>query len=68
MPDEALHGQPGRHRTTISVTQVGVRGTPAIFSESGEYLGGYLPPATLSKRLDEEDDTATPGVGSNVPQ
>lgn len=33
--------------------QVGVRGTPAIFSESGDYLGGYLPPATLAKQLDE---------------
>jgi thiol:disulfide interchange protein DsbC len=33
--------------------QVGVRGTPALFSEDGELLGGYLPPATLAKLLDE---------------
>jgi thiol:disulfide interchange protein DsbC len=33
--------------------QMGVRGTPAIFSMSGDYLGGYLPPADLKKRLDE---------------
>lgn len=33
--------------------QVGVRGTPAVYSESGEHLGGYLPPAALAKRLDE---------------
>lgn len=33
--------------------QVGVRGTPAIFAESGELLGGYLPPATLAMRLEE---------------
>jgi thiol:disulfide interchange protein DsbC len=33
--------------------QVGVRGTPAVFTESGEHIGGYLPPATLAKLLDE---------------
>lgn len=33
--------------------RVGVRGTPAVFSESGELLGGYLPPGTLLERLDE---------------
>jgi thiol:disulfide interchange protein DsbC len=33
--------------------QVGVRGTPAVFSESGELLGGYLPPKTLLERLEE---------------
>jgi thiol:disulfide interchange protein DsbC len=32
---------------------VGVRGTPAVFSESGELLGGYLPPASLAKLLDD---------------
>jgi len=32
---------------------VGVRGTPAIFSDSGELIGGYLPPATLAKLLDD---------------
>jgi thiol:disulfide interchange protein DsbC len=33
--------------------QVGVRGTPAMYSETGEHLGGYLPPAALAKLLDE---------------
>jgi thiol:disulfide interchange protein DsbC len=33
--------------------QVGVRGTPAIFNEAGELIGGYLPPATLAKVLDD---------------
>ena len=33
--------------------RVGVRGTPAVFAENGELLGGYLPPATLLERLDE---------------
>ena len=33
--------------------RVGVRGTPALFSQTGELLGGYLPPATLFERLEE---------------
>lgn len=33
--------------------RVGVRGTPAIFAENGELVGGYLPPDELEKRLDE---------------
>ena len=33
--------------------RIGVRGTPAVFSEAGELLGGYLPPATLAKVLDD---------------
>jgi thiol:disulfide interchange protein DsbC len=31
---------------------VGVRGTPSIFSESGEQLGGYLTPDQLLQRLE----------------
>lgn len=38
--------------------KIGVRGTPSIFSETGELLGGYLPPAALLKRLDEESGSA----------
>jgi thiol:disulfide interchange protein DsbC len=33
--------------------RIGVRGTPAIFSDRGELIGGYLPPATLAKVLDD---------------
>jgi thiol:disulfide interchange protein DsbC len=33
--------------------RIGVRGTPAIFSYPGELIGGYLPPATLAKVLDD---------------
>ena len=33
--------------------RIGVRGTPAIFNEAGDLLGGYLPPATLAKLLDD---------------
>lgn len=32
--------------------KLGVRGTPAIFSEAGAQLGGYLPAAGLAKALD----------------
>jgi thiol:disulfide interchange protein DsbC len=32
---------------------MGLRGTPAIYSSTGEHLGGYLPPATLIRVLDE---------------
>jgi thiol:disulfide interchange protein DsbC len=31
---------------------LGVRGTPAIFTTGGEYIGGYLPPEDLAKELD----------------
>lgn len=33
--------------------ELGVRGTPAIFTTSGDYIGGYLPPKELLKQLDE---------------
>jgi thiol:disulfide interchange protein DsbC len=32
---------------------LGVRGTPAIFTTAGDYIGGYLPPAELKRQLDE---------------
>ena len=31
---------------------LGVRGTPAIFTMSGDYIGGYLPPGQLVKELE----------------
>jgi thiol:disulfide interchange protein DsbC len=31
---------------------LGVRGTPAIFTSSGDYIGGYLPPGQMVKELD----------------
>jgi thiol:disulfide interchange protein DsbC len=33
--------------------QLGVSGTPAIFTMSGDYIGGYLPPQQLLQQLDE---------------
>jgi thiol:disulfide interchange protein DsbC len=32
---------------------LGVNGTPAIFTEQGDYIGGYLPPQKLLAYLDE---------------
>jgi thiol:disulfide interchange protein DsbC len=32
---------------------LGVRGTPAIFTVDGDYIGGYLPPSALKQQLDE---------------
>jgi thiol:disulfide interchange protein DsbC len=32
--------------------QMGVRGTPAIFTASGDYIGGYLTPSQMLKELD----------------
>lgn len=31
---------------------MGVRGTPAIFTNNGDYIGGYLPPDELVKQLE----------------
>ncbi len=33
--------------------QMGVRGTPAIFTTSGDYIGGYLPPQQLVEELNK---------------
>lgn len=32
--------------------QLGVRGTPAIFTDTGEYIGGYLAPDQMVSKLD----------------
>ncbi|HKU16358.1 MAG TPA: DsbC family protein [Steroidobacteraceae bacterium] len=34
---------------------LGVRGTPAIFTRTGDYIGGYLPPADLVKAVEESE-------------
>lgn len=39
--------------------RIGVRGTPAVFTETGDYIGGYLPPATLAKVLDDPTAVVT---------
>lgn len=32
--------------------ELGVRGTPAIYTATGDYIGGYLPPGQMVKELD----------------
>jgi len=38
--------------------QMGVRGTPAIFTSTGDYIGGYLAPGQMIKQLDQLAATA----------
>jgi len=52
VPDATCSNTPVEAHFTLG-QRVGVRGTPAVFSETGELLGGYLPPATLLERLNE---------------
>lgn len=52
VPNKSCENTPVEAHFTLG-QGVGVRGTPAVFSESGELLGGYLPPATLLQRLEE---------------
>ena len=33
--------------------KLGVNGTPAILTEAGDYIGGYLPPDKMAAHLDE---------------
>ena len=39
--------------------ELGVRGTPAIFTVNGDYIGGYLPPTELRQQLDRLRAAAT---------
>lgn len=36
--------------------ELGVQGTPGIFTEDGEYIAGYMPPAQLLQHLKSLDD------------
>lgn len=38
--------------------QLGVRGTPAIFTPHGDYIGGYLPPQEMVKQLEQLEKVA----------
>lgn len=55
IPDETCDSSPVSDHYELGQL-VGVRGTPAMFSESGEQLGGYLPPAELLDRLNDSSD------------
>ena len=37
---------------------LGVEGTPAIFTESGDYIGGFLTPAQLVQTVQESQKAA----------
>jgi thiol:disulfide interchange protein DsbC len=37
--------------------ELGIRGTPGVFTERGDYLSGYLPPQRLLERLKQLDGT-----------
>jgi thiol:disulfide interchange protein DsbC len=37
--------------------RIGVSGTPAIFTESGTQVGGYLPPDQMIERLEQDKAT-----------
>jgi thiol:disulfide interchange protein DsbC len=52
IPDAAACNSPVESHYALG-QRIGVRGTPAIFSEAGELIGGYLPPAQLAKVLDD---------------
>ncbi len=55
IPDQTCDSSPVSDHYELGQL-VGVRGTPAMFSESGEQLGGYLPPAELLDRLNDSSD------------
>ncbi|HEX7011676.1 MAG TPA: thioredoxin fold domain-containing protein [Steroidobacteraceae bacterium] len=40
---------------------LGVQGTPAIFTASGDYIGGYLPPVELARALEASAQRAKSG-------
>jgi thiol:disulfide interchange protein DsbC len=42
--------------------ELGIRGTPGVFTARGNYLSGYLSPQKLLERL-RALDGATPGKG-----
>jgi thiol:disulfide interchange protein DsbC len=37
--------------------EVGVTGTPAIYTARGDYIGGYLSPDDMLKKLDSQATT-----------
>ena len=38
--------------------KLGVNGTPAVFTDGGDYIGGYLPPQQLFEQLEKLDKVA----------
>lgn len=52
VPDSACGEAPIARHYELG-NEVGVRGTPAIYSAGGVHIGGYLAPQKLAQRLDE---------------
>jgi thiol:disulfide interchange protein DsbC len=52
VPEETCDSTPVEEHYNLGHL-VGVRGTPAVYSETGELLGGYLPPAKLLEALEQ---------------
>jgi thiol:disulfide interchange protein DsbC len=45
---------------------LGVEGTPAIFTQNGDYIGGYLAPADLVQAVQDSQKAATGGAAMPV--
>lgn len=52
VPDASCSNTPVESHYALG-QRIGVRGTPAVFNEKGDLIGGYLPPATLATVLDD---------------
>ena len=61
--DEAVKGKPCGDAVIKAQYELGedlgVEGTPAIFTVTGDYVGGYLPPAQLVQTIQESQKAAT---------
>lgn len=52
VPDASCASTPVQEHYALG-QRIGVRGTPAIFNEAGDLIGGYLPPAALARVLED---------------
>ena len=62
--------KPGRCETRVAAQyelgrELGIRGTPAIITDKGEYIAGYLPAAQMAEYLDEPAMAPAPAPASN---
>src|SRR5690606_17166613 len=52
VPDASCASTPVQEHYALG-QRIGVRGTPAVFNEAGDLIGGYLPPAALARVLED---------------
>jgi thiol:disulfide interchange protein DsbC len=57
VPPRACPGAPVAKTWELG-QELGIHGTPGVFTARGEYLSGYLSPQRLLERLRELDGTA----------